>query len=120
MPIARVLAVTAALVAVAAVARAQPSAAPPAPKTPIEHVVVIFQENVSFDHYFGTYPVAANTDGSKFVASPGTPSVNGLSPALLQHNPNKANPQRLSSAQALTCDQNHGYGAEQKAFDAGL
>ena len=31
--------------------------------TPIEHVVVIFQENVSFDHYFRTYPFAANTDG---------------------------------------------------------
>lgn len=27
-------------------------------KTPIKHVVVIFQENVSFDHYFGTYPHA--------------------------------------------------------------
>lgn len=27
--------------------------------TPIKHVVVIFQENVSFDHYFATYPVAA-------------------------------------------------------------
>ena len=26
--------------------------------TPIKHLVVIFQENVSFDHYFGTYPVA--------------------------------------------------------------
>ena len=25
-------------------------------RTPIKHVVVIFQENVSFDHYFGTYP----------------------------------------------------------------
>src|SRR2546430_7600004 len=24
--------------------------------TPIRHLVVIFQENVSFDHYFGTYP----------------------------------------------------------------
>ena len=24
--------------------------------TPIKHVVVIFQENVSFDHYFATYP----------------------------------------------------------------
>lgn len=23
--------------------------------TPIKHLVVIFQENVSFDHYFGTY-----------------------------------------------------------------
>ena len=24
--------------------------------TPIKHLVVIFQENVSFDHYFATYP----------------------------------------------------------------
>lgn len=31
--------------------------------TPIEHVVVIFQENQSFDHYFGTYPVATNPPG---------------------------------------------------------
>jgi phospholipase C len=30
--------------------------------TPIKHVVVIFQENVSFDHYFGTYPYANNPD----------------------------------------------------------
>ena len=28
--------------------------------TKIQHVVVIFQENVSFDHYFGTYPNALN------------------------------------------------------------
>jgi len=27
-------------------------------ETPIDHVIVIFQENVSFDHYFGTYPNA--------------------------------------------------------------
>ena len=32
-------------------------------KTPIKHVVVIFQENVSFDHYFGTYPHASNLPG---------------------------------------------------------
>jgi phospholipase C len=33
--------------------------------TPIKHVVAIFQENISFDHYFGTYPNAvANQDGS--------------------------------------------------------
>ena len=36
--------------------------------TPIQHLVVIFQENVSFDHYFGTYPHAANTDGNPFHA----------------------------------------------------
>ena len=60
--------------------------------TPIKHLVVIFQENVSFDHYFGTYPQAANTDGTPFTAKPGTPTVNGLTDALLQHNPNAANP----------------------------
>jgi hypothetical protein len=88
--------------------------------TAIQHVVVIFQENVSFDHYFGTYPHAANTDGNPFDAQPGTPSVNGLTPALLAHNPNSANPQRLTPAQALTCDQDHAYTAEQQAMDAGL
>jgi phospholipase C len=28
--------------------------------TPIKHVVVLFDENISFDHYFGTYPFATN------------------------------------------------------------
>ena len=60
--------------------------------TPIQHLVVIFQENVSFDHYFGTYPHAANTDGNPFHALPGTPSVNGLTPALLTRGPNSAIP----------------------------
>jgi phospholipase C len=82
--------------------------------------VVIFQENVSFDHYFATYPHAANTDGNPFHARPGTPSVNCLTPALLTHNPNSANPTRLTPTQALTCDQDHGYTAEQKAMDGGL
>src|SRR5712671_5914015 len=49
-------------------------------KTPIKHLVVIFQENVSFDHYFGTYPNAANLPGeTPFHAAPGTPtSINNL------------------------------------------
>ena len=37
-------------------------------QTPIKHVVVIFQENVSFDHYFGTYPDAAIHQGSRSTA----------------------------------------------------
>ena len=37
--------------------------------TPIQHVVIIFQENVSFDHYFATYPIAKNSDGSSFRRS---------------------------------------------------
>jgi phospholipase C len=47
-------------------------------KTAIKHVVVIFGENISFDHYFGTYPNAANTDGKSFTAAAGTPKANNL------------------------------------------
>src|ERR1700685_1890898 len=60
--------------------------------TPIKHLVVIFQENVSFDHYFGTYPNALNLAGEpKFKAASGTPSVNGYTDALLFNNPNFLN-----------------------------
>ncbi len=69
----------------ASAAPAHPAAGTTA--TPIQHLVVMFQENVSFDHYFGTYPNAANTDGNPFHARPGTPSVNGLSPELLHRQP---------------------------------
>src|SRR5664279_627522 len=51
------------------------------PRTPIRHVVEIFQENVSFDHYFGTYPDAENSDGENFNPVPKTPAVDGLLPA---------------------------------------
>ena len=89
-------------------------------ESPIRHVVVIFQENVSFDHYFGTYPYAANTDGSSFTARPGTPLVNGLFVGgLLDHNPNSTEPFRLSAGQAVTCDQGHGYKQEQQSYNAG-
>src|SRR6516162_4597250 len=52
--------------------------------TPIKHLVVIFQENVSFDHYFGTYPYATNPPHEpRFRAKPGTPGVNGYTEGLL-------------------------------------
>jgi phospholipase C len=89
--------------------------------TPIKHVVVIFDENISFDHYFATYPHATNPAGEPpFNPLPGTPGINGLSNGLLTNNPNEDQPQRLDPSQALTCDQNHGYSAEQEAFDEGL
>ncbi len=99
------------------------SRAPDAPgaRTPIEHVVVIFDENVSFDHYFGTYPDAENPAGEPpFYPAPGTPAVNGLTPELMNHNPNAANPERLDRSQAMTPDMDHRYSAEQSAFDGGL
>jgi phospholipase C len=99
----------------------QEGSAQAVPSTPIEHLVIIFQENRSFDHYFGTYPVAANPQGQPvFVASPDTPSVNGLTETLLNHNPNLVNPFRLDRTQALTCDHSHEYVPEQKAYNRGL
>jgi phospholipase C len=107
----------------------------PTTETPIKHVVVIFQENRSFDNYFGTYPVAANIAGEqswvgvqapRFVALDGTPDVNGLTPELLQNNPNRslaggpANPMRLGPGDSFTCDMDHGYTSEQKAVHNGL
>ena len=101
--------------------------------TPIKHVVVLFQENVSFDHYFATYPKAANTPGetqqgtgtpaAAFTASEDTPKdVNTLAGAglLAPNNPNAKQPERLTPQQAVTCDQDHNYGAEQKAYNGGL
>jgi phospholipase C len=98
--------------------------------TPIKHIVVIFGENISFDHYFGTYPNATNPGGEpRFIAAPGSPSVNGYTDALLQHNPNflnagngkgAMNPFRLDRSQAATADQDHDYTPEQEAFHAGL
>src|SRR5215470_5301184 len=61
-PLARSLGVS--LVAGVALSHAGPAASwTPETTTPIEHLVVIFQENVSFDHYFATYPVALNPAG---------------------------------------------------------
>ncbi len=94
---------------------------PPATATRMKHLVVIFQENVSFDHYFATYPNALNGAGEPlFVAARRTPGVNGLSGPLLTQNPNSVQPFRLSRAQAIICDQSHSYTNEQKAMDHGL
>ncbi len=93
----------------------------PETTTPIKHLVVIFQENVSFDHYFATYPYATNPAGEPaFTAKAGTPAVNGLTAGLLTHNPNSVQPTRIDRSQSLTCDMDHNYGAEQQAFDHGL
>jgi phospholipase C len=107
--------------------------------TPIKHVVVIFGENRSFDNYFGTYPTASNPAGEPvFTSAAGTPTVNGLTLALLKNNPNVTNasniaaatkagfpatdmnPFRLDRSQANTADMNHSYTPEQLAADNGL
>jgi phospholipase C len=100
-----------------------------ATSTPIKHVVVIYGENVSFDHYFATYPNSTNPTGEPaFSAASGTPTVNGLSGTLLTANRNStnalngtgaSNPFRLDRSQAATADQNHAYTAEEQAYDNG-
>jgi phospholipase C len=102
--------------------------------TPIKHLVVIYQENVSFDHYFGTYPRAANTSGQPFDGE--SARVNNLLNSkgaggvgsLLTNNPNRdgtgnqVNPRRLDPANIndiITCSQNHSYNSEQMAFNGG-
>ena len=105
---------------------------PDATTTPIQHVVVIYGENVSFDHYFATYPNAANAPGETlqgtttpapaFTPVKDTPKgINTLANAglLAPNNPNTVQPARLSPMQAVTCDQDHAYGPEQRPTTAG-
>ena len=111
--------------------------------TPVKHFAVIFQENISYDHYFGTYPNAMNLPGeTPFHAKPHTPRNNNLVTPLdvnnqfvplsgvdlLNNNPNKNNPAngagavnpfRLSPAQALTADQGHNESPEESAYNNG-
>jgi phospholipase C len=111
--------------------------------TKIKHIVVIFGENISFDHYFGTYPTATNTGGVPFTAAAGTPQANnlvtpldptsGFTPiadaGLLTANPTAANTGNgtgavnpfvlVGPAQAATEDMSHNYTPEQNASDNG-
>jgi phospholipase C len=103
-------------------------------RTPIKHLVVIFDENRPFDHYFGTYPIALNLPGEvPFHPKPHTPAVENYRkrPELLLNNPNyyldpvthekvHVNPFRLGRDRVVQCSQNHGYMNEQQAVDGGL
>jgi phospholipase C len=113
-------------------------------KTPIKHLIVVFNENRSFDHYFGTYPNALNVEGEPvFEPAKNTQrDINNLlsSPTLLDNNPNAnpnvvpsngatvteptngtnaTNPFRIDRTQADTAGQNHSYTPEQLAYDNG-
>jgi phospholipase C len=112
--------------------------------TKVKHLVVVFGENISFDHYFGTYPNAASAStvgGAPFHAASGTPSANNLvtpmdptqgftsiDAGLLTSNPTAANaangagavnPFLLTYSQAATRDQGHNYFPEQLADNSG-
>lgn len=89
--------------------------------TPIKHLIVIFQENRAFDHYFGTYPHAENKPGdTPFYPRKKTPTVNGLTHALRTINQNLLQPFRLEPSEANTCNPTHTYTSLQVAMDCGL
>lgn len=79
---------------------------------------MIFQENRSFDHYFGTYPYAQNQMcETPFYPRKETPQVNNYiaSPVFLENNQNLAQPFRLSPTQVNACNPNHNYKVLQQA-----
>lgn len=83
-------------------------------KTPIKYVVVVFLENGSFDHFFGTYPIAENLPSEpQFIAKSDTlPPENLLFPKnLIENNPNKFKPFRMSRSDAMCnlCNPDHFY-----------
>ncbi len=50
-------------------------------KTPIEHFLVVMQENHTFDNYFGTYPGADGIpEGVKMPVDPNDPSAGYVEP----------------------------------------
>jgi phospholipase C len=105
----------------AGVSTAAPTGDGPEPTTPIRHLVIIFQENHSFDGYFGAYPRALNPPGQPaFHARPRTPAINGLNRTLIERNPNASAPFRIDRSESFTCDQDHDYTAEQKSRNGGL
>ena len=97
-----------ALFAVAPFTNATNTPAAPSPisaSIPIDHFVYIIQENISFDHYFGTFPGANGIPvGAKFAFQPGQPST--VSPFHLH-------------ATAVPHDLNHSWQAAHVAADGG-
>lgn len=92
--------------------------------TPIKHLIIIFQENISFDHYFGSYPFAKNLEGEiPFYRITNTNSIDGLTSTLLYNNTNLSNPFRMSENDSkiiASCDNNHTYTAIQKSYNSGF
>ena len=81
---------------------------------------MIYDENNTFDHYFGLYPKAENPTGEPaFHARQGTPAVDGLTPELLYHNPNATQPFRLDRDGSFTCNPKGGYSLAQQQFNHG-
>ncbi len=68
--------------------RTASAASEPPPKTPIQHFIVIMQENHTFDNYFGTYPGADGIPpGTKMPVDPTDPSQGVVEPFAIRNYP---------------------------------
>jgi phospholipase C len=79
-------------------------------RSPIQHTIILYQENISFDHYFGTYGHGSNgiPAGSALTYSNGTQSWGPFQPSKLS-----------GKTQNFTCDVDHGYADMIKMADGG-
>ena len=76
------------------------------PTTPIEHLVVLMQENHTFDNYFGTFPGADGFPESACIAKePGSPAAGCVAPYHL--------------TSLRTPDLDHGTPSAETAYDGG-
>jgi phospholipase C len=68
--------------------------------SPIKHTIILYQENISFDHYFGTYGHGSNgiPTGSALTFTSGTQTWGPFTPTQLS-----------GTTQSRTCDVDHGY-----------
>ena len=100
--------------------RAASAAAPCGKLTDIDHIVIVIQENRSFDHYFGTYPgVRGFSDpnalpGVFSQAFAGNTSLAPVGQILPYHLETTA-----SGAGECTPDPTHAWGAQHQAWDGG-
>src|SRR5258708_10988392 len=78
--------------------------------SPIKHTIILYQENISFDHYFGTYGHSSNgiPSGSTLSYTNGVSTWGPYSPTQLS-----------GITQRRTCDVDHSYTDMIRIFDHG-
>src|ERR1700736_3870984 len=93
-----VLAMVAAMVLATATSAGAES--PDKTRSPIKHTIILYQENISFDHYFGTYGHGSNgiPAGATLTYTNGAQSWGPYAPTQLS-----------GTTQSRTCDVDHNY-----------
>jgi phospholipase C len=103
----------------AAVGSTERAKVAPTSNVPIKHVVIIMQENRSFDHYFGTYPGAdglpRNSDGTFAVCNPDPATGQCVAPYHEPKDPMHGGPHSMTSARnVVNGGRMDGFVAEQR------